>query len=251
MSFLHLHGRICEVNSLDEYAGTSRLRKMDARSKLVGVLIFVVASALLTSLDVVFVSFLFASAFVVTSAIPLGHTLRLYIGALPFIVIASLSLFLFSGLENGIAMLLRASACVLALIVLASGTYAFELFSGLRRLKAPSIITTLLMLTHRYIGLLAGELSRMTLARRARGFRGGMNLLDKFALKVISYTAGMVFVRSSERADRAYEGLKSKGFDKNMIGWRTTSMEVRDYGFIVGMVAVSTVLLAMQTELIL
>jgi cobalt/nickel transport system permease protein len=165
-------------------------------------------------------------------------------------LLASLSLFLFVGLDNGVTMWARTSACVLALIVLASGTETFELFSGLRRLRVPAIITTLLMLTHKYIGLLTEELSRMTVARRARGFLGGRNLLDRYALKVISYTAGMVLVRSSERADRAYEGMKSRGFEKEMVGWRTKRIAARETLFMASMLAASVVLLAVQMELV-
>jgi cobalt/nickel transport system permease protein len=106
------------------------------------------------------------------------------------------------------------------------------------------------MLTHKYIGLLTEELSRMTVARRARGFLGGRNLLDRYALKVISYTAGMVLVRSSERADRAYEGLKSRGFEKEMVGWRTKRIAARETLFMASMLAASVVLLAVQMELV-
>ena len=250
MTFLHLRDRMFEVHPLDEHAQTSRLGKLDARAKLIGVFSFVIVSALLTKPELVFLSLAVACAFAGASAIPVRHTLKLYLGALPFILLASLSLFLFAGFDKGMAMWARASACVLALIVLASGTETFELFSGLRRLRVPSVITTLLMLTHKYIGLLTDELSRMAVARRARGFQGGRNLLDRYALRVISYTAGMVLARSSERADSAYEGLKSKGFEKEMIGWRTKRIAGREAVFMAGMVVVAVFLLAAQVELI-
>lgn len=250
MNALLAHGHRFEVRPLDEHATSSRLGRLDARAKLAGVLAFVVVSALLTKIELVLASLVIAIVFAVVSSIPLGHTLRLYLGAAPFILLASVSLFLFAGLDKGIAMWARASACVLALIVLASGTETFELFSGLRRLRLPAVITTLLMLTHKYIALLVDELSRMTVARRARGFRGGRSLLDRFALKVISYTAGMVLVRSSDRADRAYEGLKSRGFEKDMVGWRTKRMAAGEAVFMATMLATSAVLLMLQMEMV-
>ncbi len=250
MTAFHFGDRMFEVHPLDEHASESRLGKLDARAKLIGVLAYVVASALLTKPVLVFASLAVAAAFAAGSAIPLRHTLRLYLGALPFILLASLSLILFVGLDNGIAMWARTSACVLALIVLASGTETFELFSGLRRLRVPAIITTLLMLTHKYIALLTDELSRMVVARRARGFQGGRNLFDRYALKVISYTAGMVLVRSSERADTAYEALKSRGFEKEMIGWRTKRITAHETVFMASMLAVSAVLLGAQMGLV-
>jgi len=250
MRIEHMSSRRFVVKPLDEHAECSRFGGLDARAKLVGVLVFVVASALLTRQDIVFVSLAMSLVLVGASALPIRHVAKLYLGALPFILLASLSFFLFSGVEKGVTMWARASACVLALIVLASSTQTFELFSGLRRLRVPAMLTTLLMLSHKYIVVLSDELSRMTLARRARAFSGGRNLLDRYALKVISFTAGMVLVRSSERADRVYEGLKAKGFEKDLTGWRTSVLGVSDIAFVMAFVAASAVLLVLQTEVI-
>ena len=56
--------------------------------------------------------------------------------------------------------------------------------------------------------VLLEEMGRMRLARKSRGFTGGRSLLDKEALKTISYTIGMVFVRSNVRAGKIYDREK-------------------------------------------
>jgi cobalt/nickel transport system permease protein len=170
----------------------------------------------------------------------------MYMAAVPFILFASVSVFLFSGWVRGIEMWMRTSACVLPLLVLATGTETFDLFAGLRRLRVPAVITTLLMLTQRYILLLSEELSRMTTARRARGFKGARNLMDRYGLRVLAFTAGMVLVRSFQRADDIYEGLKCKGFDKEMMPWRKSRIAVNDVLLATALVAIAAGLLTAQ-----
>jgi cobalt/nickel transport system permease protein len=136
------------------------------------------------------------------------------------------------------------------LLVLAAGTDTFDLFAGLRRLHVPAIMTTLLMLTQRYILLFSEELSRMSIARRARGFSGARNLLDRYGLRVISFTAGMVLVRSFDRADDVYEGLKCKGFSSEMTPWRRSRATVKDMLLVLGLVAVAGALLTAQVGVI-
>lgn len=187
-------------------------RRADARVKFVAILAFVVVSALLTRPELIMVALLAALALVV-STFPKPRVLAgAYLGALPLSAFASISVALASGLDNGVAMFARTSACVLPLLALITGTEPFELFSGLRDLKVPARIAHLLMLTQRFVLLLSEELVRMKVARRARAFAGGKHLLDRYGLSVLANTAGMVLVRSSYRADRVHDGLRSRGF---------------------------------------
>jgi len=219
---------------------------MDPRAKLVGVLLFVVVAAVLTSTALILVSLGIATAFAAISRVPPIKLARSYLTTFPFIMVASASVFLFGGFEKGLNMLIRVSACVLGLLVLAVGTDIFDLFSGLRRLKLPAIFTALLMLTYRYLLLIVDEYERMKVARRARGFAGGRSLLDWYGFKVLSQTAGMVLVRSSSRADRIYEGLKARAFKEDMASWRHSVMALTDAAFITAFVAASALLLAFQ-----
>jgi cobalt/nickel transport system permease protein len=231
---------------LDQYANEVWFGRLDARAKLVAVFLFIVVSAVLTRPELIFVSLAFALAMAIASMLPLAHLARMYLTALPFILLASVSMFVFGGWERGIEMLARTSACILPLLVLAAGTESFDLFAGLRRLRVPAVITTLLMLTQRYILLLSEELSRMTVARKARGFAGGRSLLDRYGLRVISYTAGMVLVRSLGRGDRIYEGLKGKGFDGELMPWKMSRITVLETSFMASLIVVAGILLMLQ-----
>lgn len=246
----HVKGQHFHAHHMDEHAKSSWLWRLDARAKLVGVLAFVVASALMTRTELVLASLCLALLMAASSMIPASHLARAYLGAAPFIAIASLSIGLYGGLQTGLNMAARTSACVIALLVLASGTETFALFAGLRRLKVPAVITTLLMLTYKFILLLGEELSRMLLARRARGFRPGRSLTDRYGLKVLSYTAGMVLVRASGKADRTYEGLKSRGFEKDLRAWRKARMGAPDGAFLATLLAASVALVLFQLEVV-
>lgn len=231
---------------LDQYANEVWFGRLDARAKLVAVFLFIVVSAVLTRPELIFVSLAFALTMAIASMLPPAHLARMYLTALPFILLASVSMFVFGGWERGIEMLARTSACILSLLVLAAGTESFDLFAGLRRLRVPAVITTLLMLTQRYILLLSEELSRMTVARKARGFAGGRSLLDRYGLRVISYTAGMVLVRSLGRGDRIYEGLKGKGFDGELMPWKLSRITVLETSFMASLIVVAGILLMLQ-----
>lgn len=251
MVVAHVRGHRTKAELLDEHAQNSWLHKIDARAKLVGVLFFVIVSALLTDQRLIFCSLAISAVFAAMSQIPGRHLLKAYLGALPFILAASLSVFLFAGFERGVNMWARTSACVIPLLVLASGTETFDLFSGLRRLKVPALITTLLLLTYKYILLMSDELARMSVARRARGFTTARSLLDRYGLSVLSFTAGMVFVRSSARGERSYEGLKARGFQKHFNAWGSSRIAAAELSFMAFFLVVSAILAILQLEVVL
>jgi len=238
------------VGHLDEHARSVWFGKLDARAKILGVFAFVIAAALLTDPILIIFALLGSIVIALLSRLPARHLGRAYLAALPFLAFASFSVFLFAGVEKGAMMLARTSACVIALLVLAAGTDTFELFAGLRRLRVPGVLTTLLMLTHRYLLLLSEELDRMRVARKARGFSGGKSLLDLQAFKVLSNTAGMLLVRSSGRAERIFEALKMRGFSKDMRSWRETRIAAADAVFMLSLVAVAAALLLLQLEVL-
>jgi cobalt/nickel transport system permease protein len=244
MIVAHVRGQ--GSSRLDEHASEVWFGKLDARAKLAGVFVFIMVTAILTRVELVFASLAVALTMTVVSMLPLAHLARMYLAALPFILLASVSVFLFAGWERGIEMWARTSACVLPLLVLAAGTESFDLFSGLRRFRVPALITTLLMLTQRYIQLLSEELARMTIARKARGFAGGRSLLDRYGLRIISNTAGMVLVRSIGRGDRIYEGLKGKGFNGELMPWKKSHTTALDISFVASLLIVASVLLTLQ-----
>lgn len=246
MIVTHVRGHGHGLQISEEHARSHWFGRLDARAKIISIFACVVVTAVLTTPELILLALFLAATVAAASQVPYVGLAKAYAAALPFVAFASVSVFLFSGTDKGLAMLGRTSACVLFLLVLVLGTETFDLFAGLRRLKVPAILATLLMLTYRYIIVVSEEFSRMRVARKARGFGGGRSLLDRYALKVLSYTAGMVLVRSTGRADRVYEGLKCRGFTGEMTTWRTSSLSAKDGAFLASLLAASALLAMAQ-----
>jgi len=241
-----VHGNPFQLHKAGRDTEETWFTRLDPRAKLLGILTFVITGAILTSTDLLLAALVLAAALAAASRVSAWNLAKAYIVALPFILLASVSLFIFTGPVQGANMVIRVSTCVLALLVLVNGTETFDLFLGLRRLKVPAVLTTLVMLTYRYVLLISEELDRMRIARKARGFSGGKSLLDRYGLRVLSYTAGMLLVRSSARADNIYEGLKMRGFREDMAAWRRRTMASADFAFLGLFLAASGALITIQ-----
>lgn len=138
--------------------------------------------------------------------------MKRYLLAFPFILFAAISLYFSTNFVTSGLMFIRISTCVFTLILLSSSTLFFDLLKGLQSLKIPNIIIVLLMFTYRYFFVFIEEKERMRLARKARGFHGGSHLFDRFSMKIISYTIGMILIRAYERGLRIYDALINRGY---------------------------------------
>lgn len=180
--------------------------------KLVCTVALVVVVAFLTKLEAVIVAGIFVLALAVASRIPTRHLASNFLLALVFILFAALTMLFYRGWENALVIGLRISVCVLALLLMVTTTPFFKMLRAMRALHIPKLIASLLMFTYRFIFLLLDEMERMRLARKARGFSGGRNLLDRRALKTLSNTIGMTFVRANARATNIYDALLLRGY---------------------------------------
>ena len=105
--------------------------------------------------------------------------------------------------------LAKNSLAFLAMLVLAAVTPWNLLVSAMRRLGMPRVLVATLLFMERYVHVLADELGRMSIARRARTFRRG-NLVPWSTLTSL---IGMLFLRSFERADRVHDAMIARGWD--------------------------------------
>lgn len=103
---------------------------------------------------------------------------------------------------------LKSSLCLATVILISNTTPFSKLVGVLQRLRVPALLITTLMLMHRYIFVLAEESERMRRARLSRTFtRGG-----RFQWHSLSTMIGQLFVRASERAERIYDAMCSRGW---------------------------------------
>jgi cobalt/nickel transport system permease protein len=200
-------------HEIDWYAKQSRLYWLDPRAKLMGTVFLIASVAFLRSWEPLLVCLSFILISLSISGVPMRHYVRSYSMAAPFVLFAFLTLSYSTGLEAGAQMAVRISVSVLTLFLLASTTPFFDLLKAMRWFRFPELLSTLLLFTYRFTFVFVEELDNMRSARRARGFSGRGNLLNRDVMRTISFTAGMVLVRSYKRAGRIYDALLSRGYD--------------------------------------
>ncbi len=127
----------------------------------------------------------------------------------PLIVaVAALALIQPGGSARFTVLLARSTLSLTILVVLIATTPFPELLALLRRLHVPSILTTMAALLHRYVFVLGEEMQRMKRARRSRTFRRGRSR----TWHSLSAAAGALFLRTTERSERIYRAMISRGW---------------------------------------
>jgi cobalt/nickel transport system permease protein len=104
----------------------------------------------------------------------------------------------------------RALAVVALTLFLLATTPLPDLLQAAHALRVPGVVVQLLLLTYRYVLLLADELGRVRIALRLRGYR---NRASAHAYRTIGRVAGTLLVRSFERAERVAQAMRCRGFD--------------------------------------
>jgi cobalt/nickel transport system permease protein len=229
--------------TIDQYAKRSSFYALDPRAKIIAIIFFIVVVALLSDLLPILISFILVLFILIISNIPAKHLLKRYALALPFVFVASLSLYFYSGLSASLAMFIRISTCVLLLILLSSSTPFFDLLKASQRLRVPKLMVTLLMFLYRYIFVLTEEYQRMRMAQKARGRKRGKHLFDKKGMHTISQTAGMVLVRAYHRGVRIYDALRSRGYSGDIKTLTHMRFKSVDYAFCANMIFFSVFIL--------
>ncbi len=116
----------------------------------------------------------------------------------------------------------RTIAIATLFVAVIDTTPMHELGAGAAGLGAPRVLIHLVLMTHRYIFVLAEEFARLRRALRVRGYR---NRLDRRTFATIGSIAGTLFVRGHERAERVHHAMLARGFDgvfRTMTTPRTT-----------------------------
>ncbi|MDE6009691.1 MAG: energy-coupling factor transporter transmembrane protein EcfT [Muribaculaceae bacterium] len=111
------------------------------------------------------------------------------------------------GWVSFISIILRGLLSFQAVILLVSNTGFINLFNSMRIIGFPKVLTTQLLLTYRYITLVAEEAIIMKRARIARGYGR-----SKYPLKDWGRFVGLLLIRSSNRAASVHRAMKARGF---------------------------------------
>lgn len=203
----------------------SVVHQTPAEVKIVCLVVFVLA-VVATPREMFWPFAIYAAIIVVTwqfARIPLRWVLPRMLIEAPFLVLAVLLPFAeggqridvaglqlsVSGLWAAWGIVVKGTLGVAAALTVAATTSATELPAALSRLAVPAIVTSVLVLMIRYIDLLSAEVSRMRMARIARG--DSPRALHQ--ARAIATGVGALFLRSYERGERVYAAMLSRGFD--------------------------------------
>jgi cobalt/nickel transport system permease protein len=191
--------------------GSGPLHRLPAPWKLAGAVAFalVVALAPRGALGLYAAAGVLLIAAAALSAVPPGRLLARLLWVEPFAIgIALLSLLQPGGLGTFLALLGKSTLCLFCFVLVTMTTRFTDLLSGLRALRVPALLVSILALTYRYLFLLVEEGGRMQRARLSRSGVRRPGLGFWLGATVIA----QLFIRSSERAERVHAAMSARGF---------------------------------------
>lgn len=219
-------------NFLDRYVTLDSLvHQLDARTKLVTTLAFLLAVSL-TPFEHRLAFALYGGLIaivIILSKLPPLFVLKRSLVIVPFVlVIAVFNLFFkggeaIGGLDVGgwhisifregldvfLSIMTKAFLSILALIVLSATTALPSLLGGMERLGLPRVMVMILSFMYRYLFVLVEEVERLRQARDSRNFGGKR----RHQLRSVGHMVGTLFIRSYERAERVYAAMLARGFE--------------------------------------
>lgn len=232
-----------DMLALEELAcGDTSIHRLHPLSKLVVTLLYVGTVISVGRLDFVTLSlfFFYPAVLIALAGIPLRAVIHRVMLALPFVLLMGLSNVLLEpvayftlwgldisrGLVSLIVLMEKALLAVSAVLILMATTPLARLLSGLRSLGVPKVLLMVLLLSVRYLSLLAGEADRMGRAYHLRSVKAkGIRMRDMGSF------AGQLLLRSFDRAERVYQAMKLRGFDGNFRAGDAPPMKAADVGY--------------------
>jgi cobalt/nickel transport system permease protein len=208
--------------------GASRVHALEAHIKVAAMLAFVLA--VVATPREAFWAFGLDAILLGTAAraarIPAGFLVRRLLVLIPFVLFALFLPFLGTGARTevlGISLsieglwgawtiLAKATLGVTASIVMAATTEVPDILQGLDRLKVPRLLTAIAGFMIRYLDVVLGEMHRMRVAMRSRGYDPRWIWQGR----ALATSAGALFIRSYERGERVYQAMVARGYEGQM-----------------------------------
>jgi cobalt/nickel transport system permease protein len=138
---------------------------------------------------------------------------------------------------------LKSNAILLAFIALVSTMSLATLGHTLHRLKVPTKMVYLLLMTYRYIFVIEQEYQRLIRAAKMRGFQPGTNANT---YRTYAYVIGMLFVRAAARAERVHQAMLCRGFKGKFYSLQEFQINSASWAFAVMMTAIIAGLIIME-----
>lgn len=125
------------------------------------------------------------------------------------------------GLRLSTLIMLKVLACTSLLLITIATTPIHDFSAALSWLRIPSVVVELVVLMIRYIDVLADEFQTLILAMKSKNaFSKSLNWRKK--VYNMGTAAGIILLRSLDRAERIYMAMTSRGYDpsKQIVKYR-------------------------------
>lgn len=214
-----------ELNEIDGYAaGESFMHRLDARSKSIVTILYIVAvlSFRLDSLTGILFMWIFPILFSALGGISYNRVFLKSLFVLPLILFIGMfnpimnrepmlqagSLTISRGWIEFVSIAVRGLLAVQATLILVMTSGFQKICYGLERMGMPAIFTTQLLMVYRYLSVLLQEAASMDNARRSRGYGK-----RAYSPRLWGIFIGQLLIRTVARAERIHRAMLSRGFD--------------------------------------
>lgn len=246
----------------EDRTAPSRLHRLDARAKILGLIGFTVVVVTTPALPSwPFILYAGVLVFLIgVSRLPLKHVLRRVLVVIPFILVVAIFLPFFhqaggggyslGGMRvtgEGLLVLWNVGAKAvlgaLSMIVLSSTTPFAEMVSGFERLKTPRIFVLIVSFMYRYSFVFADELRRMRRAMAARNYRARW----LWNAPTLGYMLSALFLRSYSRGERVYVAMLSRGYEGTVRLIERSRFGMADAAFLGGLLLAGVLIRTVST----
>lgn len=240
-----LMNSIVAIRSLDDLAlRNNGVNALNPLVKLIVVLAYIIFVVSLGRYDIagLLALAIFPVIMVPIADIPIRLLLKRLLVVLPFIVLIGIfnPIFdrepvLFSGLVLArgwitfFSLFLKGVLTVTAALLLIATTGMENMSAAFRQLRVPRLLVLQLLLTYRYISVLLEEANNTIVAYSLRA-----PLQKGIQYKVWGSLAGQLLLRTYDRAQRIYIGMRLRGFDGEYNTGKNPAIKGRDLTFLTG-----------------
>jgi len=242
------------------------LQRLDARVKVVSLVVLLVATALVHTIPALIVIYLSTVALAAVSKLSIGWFVKrvwlfipIFTGLIAIPAMFSfitpgtivLPLWTWHGHPVGITeqglrtagLLVMRVACSVSVVVLFTLTTPWNrMLAGLRALFVPKIFILIIGMAYRYIFLLLNAVTDMYTARKARAV-GNKNDDVKEGQRFVTATAGALFGKAHVLSDEVHQAMVSRGYTGDAKTLQQPTVTPADVVFVIGVVIFSLIAL--------
>jgi cobalt/nickel transport system permease protein len=210
------------------------LQRVDARAKIVAMLILLVAASFLHNIAVLLALYALTLLVAASSRLPVGYFIKrvwLFVPIFTLVVVlpATLSVvtpgrivlqlwswhghpegFTDQGLTSAALVVSRVAVSISLVLLLTLTTPWVKLLAALRSLGVPRMFVMVISMAYRYIFLLLGSVSEMYESRKSRTV--GAVRHDKAARAFVGATAGALIGKANHLSEEVHQAMVSRGY---------------------------------------